>query len=232
MTDIDSRSWVGDTSASSNPTWRDRLFRSRSRQPWATPKKAIAALIFMAFVAASCGYFLHRLPSAFPNHYVITLPSTFRIIVATFYLILLATLYLLLRAKNARLPDRTVLSALIGSAFLVACVLAAAFWVSDELTSSVNEGQEAKVALESASRCGRRRFRTKDCWQDFRFLSSQGKIFTASGIGRRKTVACAVIRKRRGGGFLWIETISFIDLRPALRFEGSDRNTLVKSCFE
>ena len=99
VTDIDSRSWVGDASSASNPTWRDRLFRSRSQQPWATPKKAIAALIFMAVVAASCGYFLHRLPSAFPNHYVITLPSPFRIIVATFYLILLATLCLLLRAK-------------------------------------------------------------------------------------------------------------------------------------
>lgn len=231
MTDIDSRSWVGDASSASNPTWRDRLFRSRSQQPWATPKKAIAALIFMAVVAASCGYFLHRLPSAFPNHYVITLPSPFRIIVATFYLILLATLCLLLRAKYIRLHDRTVSFALIGSTVLVSSVLAASFWVSDEFTSSDSDHLEAKVAVEATARCGRRRFRHKDCWQNFRFLLPQDKVFTASGLGHEGALGCAVIRKRHGGGFMWVEATSFKDLLPALRFAGTDRNTLVKSCF-
>lgn len=231
MTDIDSHAWVGDTASTSGWTWRDRLFRSSSQRGWATSKKIIAALILMAFVTASCGYFIHRLPSAFPDHYIVTLPSTFRVIVATFYFILFATLCMLLRAKNVRLPDSAYILTLIASVLLVACTLAISFWISHEFTSSTTDGQEAKVAVESSSRCGRRRFRNVQCWQDFRFLSNQGKAFTASGIGRRGTVACAVIRKRSGGGFVWIEQISFNDLLPALRFEGADRVKLVKSCF-
>jgi hypothetical protein len=231
VTDIDSRAWVGDTSSTNSQTWRDRLFSSRRQRGWATSKKIIAALMLMAFVAASCGYFIHRLPSAFPNHYVDTLPSTFRVIVATFYFILFATLCLLLLAKNVRIPDHKVSLVLVASVLLLACALAISFWISNEFTSSATDDQEAKVAVESSSRCGRRRFRNVQCWQDFRFLSNQGKAFTATGIGRRGTLACAVIRERRGGGFIWIEKMSFNDLRPALRFEGADRNALIKSCF-